>query len=192
MLARLCLAVLLLASVAACDPKPAELDGAPADGPALDGAPAAGPNASDDLAGGGASTDPDVSGVLGIVPPIGVRVIEDCEAVVAADYTKPPKMACLLFQSEDAVPGRLDAGLFAAISDAGWKLVREQGNEHYFERPQAGADCAEVAVVSVLTDRLQAVVDHAGGGKPASGAVWLAYAIPTSTRAACGADRMKP
>ena len=191
MLARLGLSALLLVSVAACDPKPAELDGAPSDAPALDGAPK-GPDAGSELD-GGAAADLDAAGssVLGIVPPMGVQVINDCEKVIAADYTSPPKMACLLFQTEDTVqPGKLDDGVFVAISEAGWQLVRVQGNEQYFERPQPGGDCAEVAVVSVLTDRLQAVVDHVRGGKPAGTAVWLAYSIPASTRAACGADRM--
>ena len=186
MLARLCLAGLLLVSVAACDPKPAELDGAPKDDPSLDGGPSAPADAPGDLAGGAPAG---TASVLGIAPPAGVKLINDCEAVIAADYTNPPKMACLLFQTEDLVQGKLDDGVFAAISGAGWNLVREQGSEHYFERPQPGTDCAEIAVVSVVTDRLQAVVDHAAGGKPAAGAVWQAYAIPVSTRTACGADR---
>ena len=40
--------------------------------------------------------------------------------------------------------------------------------------------------------RLQAVLDHAGAGRPPVGAVWQAYAIPHSTRETCGADRMRP
>lgn len=189
MLARLGLAVCLAVSLAACEPKAEEpaLDGAPE----LDGGPKATPDAPGELDGGGVpAASAGLPAVMGIVPPMGIRVIENCETIIAADYTSPPKMACLLFQTEDAEAGKLDAGVFVAISEAGWSQVRALGSEYYFERPRAGTDCSEVAVVSVLTDRLQAVVDHAGGGKPAARAQWQAYAIPASTREACGADRM--
>lgn len=181
-----CLAILALA---ACEPKPEEpaLDGAPE----LDGAPAGAPEVPGDL-GARAPAAPAGKGVIDITPPMGVQQIDNCETVIAADYDKPPKMACLLFQTEDAEKGKLDAGVFVAISEAGWHEVRVQGDQHYFERPRAGSDCAQVAVVTVLTDRLQAVVDHAGAGKPAGAAVWQAYSIPASTHQACGADRMKP
>lgn len=180
------IALLLLA---ACEPSVPALDGAPE----LDGAPAATPDTPATLDGGGpAAAEAVLPGVIGLVLPMGMQAIDACESVIAADYTNPPKMTCLLFQSEDAEAGKLDAGFIVAMSDAGWNLIRAQGSEHYFERPRAGTDCAEVAAVSVLTDRLKAVVDHAGGGQPPSGAVWQAYAIPASTREACGADRMKP
>lgn len=181
--------ILAVLALAACEPKGPELDGAPERG----GVSATTSDAPGELAGAGPSaTDAAQPGVIGIVPPMGVRVIEHCESAIAADYAKPPEMACLLFQTEDLVKGELDAGVFVAISDAGWTFIRAQGNEHYFERPRAGSDCAEVAVVSVLTDRLQAVKDHAGVDKPTGSADWQAYAIPVSTREACGPDRMKP
>ncbi len=177
---------ILVLALAACEPPP----------PALEGAPPAQAEAGlppGELAGGDPlGADAALPSVIGIVPPMGVRVIESCETVIAADYNNPPKMTCLLFQSEDVVSGELDAGVFVAISDAGWNFVRLQGDQHYFERPRAGTDCAEVAVLSVLTDRLQAVVDSAGVGAAAGPVVWQAYAIPTSTHDACGADRMKP
>jgi len=191
MLGRLTIAGLSLFVLAACEPGPdaPALDGAPE----LDGEPAATPDAPVTLDGGGpAAPDPVLPGVIGLVLPMGVQAVDACENVIAADYTNPPKMTCLLFQTEDFEDGKLDAGFIVAMSDAGWNFIRAQGSEHYFERPRAGTNCAEVAAVSVLTDRLPAVVDHAGGGKPASGAVWQAYAIPASTREACGADRMKP
>lgn len=193
------LAAILLLGLAACDPAPAtDLDGAPpvAAAPAPAPAPSLPPDPllpPGDLAGaapGPAAATP--TAVLGIVPPMGVQVIDNCETIIAADYNSPPKMTCLLFQSEDVVKSQLDAGVFAAISAAGWKLARSQGSEHYLERPRAGTDCSEVAAVSVLTDRLKSVVDHAGGGKPAAGAIWQAYSILASTHQACGADRMKP
>jgi len=184
-------AIVLLVLLAGCEPGPAapKLDGAAA----LDGAPAAMPEAPGQLA-GASPPAPDAAqpSVIGIAPPMGVQVINNCESAIAADYTNPPEMACLLFQTEDFVEGELDAGVFVAISGAGWNFIRAQGSEHYFERPRPGSDCAEVAVVSVLTDRLQAVQDHAGAGKPRGSAVWQAYAIPVSTREACGADRMRP
>lgn len=184
----------LMLVLAACEPS-SELDGAPppsavpAPPSSLPPEPLLPPGELAGAAPGAAASAP--SAVLGIVPPMGVQVIDNCESVIAADYNSPPKMACLLFQSEDVVKGELDAGVFVAISDAGWSLVRSQGNEHYLERPHAGTDCSEVAAISVLTDRLQAVVDHAGAGKATAGAVWQVYAIPVSTHQACGADRMK-
>jgi hypothetical protein len=186
---RLALAALAM-TLAACEPKPEEpaLDGAAE----LDGAPASAPETPASLGPGATAPDAAARPVMGIAPPMGVQVIEDCEAVIAADYDKPPKMACLLFQTEDAVKGQLDAGVFVAISEAGWNQVRVQGDQYYFERPRAGTDCADVAVVSVLTDRLPAVLDHARVAKPAGEAAWQAYSIPASTHQACGADRMKP
>jgi len=181
--------LLVFLLLAACEPSAPTLEGAPE----LDGGPAGTPDVPATLDGGGpAAPDPVLPGVIGLVAPMGMQAIDACETVIAADYTNPPKLTCMLFQADDAEPGSLDARFLVAMSDAGWRFIRTQGNEHYFERPRAGTDCAEVAAVSVLTDRLQAVVDHAGGGKPASGAVWQSYAIPASTREACGADRMKP
>lgn len=184
------LAISVLLALAACEPKPEEpaLDGAPE----LDGGPTVAPDTPGDLDAGAAPADRASTGIADIALPTGVQLIEDCETVIATDYDKPPEMTCLLFQTEDAVKGQLDAGVFAAISEAGWREARVQGDQHYFERPRAGTDCAEVAVISVLTDRLQAVVDHAGAGKPSAGAVWQAYSIPSSTHEACGADRMRP
>jgi hypothetical protein len=181
------IAILMLA---ACEPSPEEpsLDGAPE----LDGAPVTAPETPVDLGGTSPAVNAGPPGLLGIVPPTGVQVIDSCETVIAADYDRPPKMACLLFQTEDSVKGQLDAGVFAAISEAGWSQVRAQGDQYYFERPRTGTDCAEVAVLSVVTGRLQAVLDHAGAGAPAGSAVWQAYAIPASTLEACGVDRMKP
>ncbi len=182
----------LILVLAACDPAP-ELDGgAPADDPALDGGPTSTGPVADPLADAPERADAATAPALGIAPPMGVQLVEGCETIVAADYTSPPKMDCLLFQTADREPGKLDAGILVAISEAGWKLVRSQRNEHYLERPHAGTDCADVAVISVLTDRVQAVVDHAGGGKAAAGSVWEAYAIPASTLQACGASRTPP
>ncbi len=190
MLSRICFALLPVLVLAACEPKAEEpaLDGAPE----LDGAPATAPETPIDLGGASLAANAGPPGLIGIVPPMGVQVIDACETVIAADYDRPPKMACLLFQTEDSVKGQLDAGVFVAISEAGWSQVRVQGDQHYFERPPPGTDCAEVAVLSVLTDRLQAVVDHASVGAPARSAVWQAYSIPSSTHEACGADRMRP
>lgn len=188
---RLSIAGLALFLLAACEPRAdaPTLDGAPE----LDGGPASTPDVPATLDGGGpAAPDPVLPGVIGLVLPMGMQAIDACETVIAADYANPPRMTCLLFQTEDIEEGKLDAGFVAAMSDAGWNFIRAQGSEHYFERPRTGTDCAEVAAVSVLTDRLKAVVDHAGGGQPASGAAWQAYAIPASTREACGADRMNP
>ena len=181
--------ILAVLALAACDPRAPELDGAPERG----GVSAATGDAPGELAGAGPSAPDAVQpAVIGIVPPMGVQVIDNCESAIAADYANPPEMACLLFQTEDFVEGKIDAGVFVAISEAGWNFIRAQGAEHYFERPRAGSDCAEVAVVSVLTDRLQAVTDRAGADKPTGSGIWQAYAIPVSTREACGADRMKP
>jgi len=184
MLNRAAIAAVSLFLFAACEPRMEE--------PALDGAPAAesAPGALD--GGGPLGAETALPVAMGIVLPTGVQSIDNCERVIAADYTNPPKMTCLLLQTEDHEAGKLDAGVFVAISDAGWSFVRAQGDQHYFERPQPGTDCAETTVISVVSDRLQAVVDHAAGGKPADGALWEAYAIPASTREACGADRMRP
>lgn len=182
------IAALLLA--AACTPKAEpELDGAPK--PAAEATPAPG-----ELAGGpppGAL----LPGVINLVPPASMQAIDNCEAVIATDYSNPPKMTCLLFYTEDAMEGHLDAGFTAAMSQAGWAYIRTQGGEHYFERPKPGGDCADVAAVSNVGDRTQALVDHVApvNGPPMllpTHHVWQAYAIPASIREACGPDRMKP
>lgn len=186
------IAAFALLLAAACDPPAPELDGAPPSSASPAPASSLPPDPllppGEQAGGAGAAS----TAALGIVAPMGVEVIQGCEAIIAADYTSPPKMDCLLLQTADHEPGKIDAGVFVAISEAGWNLIRSQGTEHYLERPVAGTDCAEIAVVSMLTDRLKALVDHAGAGKPAGAAIWQAYSIPASTHQACGADRMKP
>ena len=83
------------------------------------------------------------------------------------------------------------------MNAAGWQYIRAVGGERYFERPRAGTDCADLAAVTVVGDRLQALVDNAAPkeGPPIllpTHTVWRAYAIAASTRETCGADRMKP
>jgi hypothetical protein len=191
MLDRLGIAVLAALVLAACEPKAPELEG----GPSLDGGSTDASDTPGGLAGAPPTADlaaPILPGVIGLVPRAGMQAINACETVIAADYTNPPAMTCLLFQTEDFVEGKLTAGFLDGMSEAGWTYLRSQGSEHYFERPHPGDDCADLAAVSVVGDRLQAVLDHAGAGKPPAGAVWQAYAIPHSTRETCGADRMKP
>lgn len=191
MLGRLAIASLATLALIACEPKEPELDG----GPSLEGGSADLDDTPGGLAGAPPAGDlaaPILPGVIGLAPPVGAQTITACEKVIAADYDNPPGMTCLLLQSATAGAGQLDPQFVSAMSNAGWHYLRGQGSEHYFERPHAGNDCADLAAVSVVGDRLQAVLDHAGAGAPPAGATWQAYAIPHSTRETCGADRMRP
>jgi hypothetical protein len=191
MLGRLCLAAVSVLALAACEPKTEEpaLDGAPE----LEGAPVVTSDAPGELAGAPNVPGAILPGVINLVPPMDMQVIEDCESVVAADYTSPPDMVCLLFTQAEGPAADVHPPFQTAMNAAGWQFVRAAGNERYFERPTANADCADVAAVTLVTDRLEALVDHAKQVTPLpAGAVWQAYAIPNSTLEACGADRMKP
>jgi hypothetical protein len=187
-----CLAILALA---ACEPKPEEpaLDGAPE----LDGGPSPAPGelpADVGVPAPGAL----LPGIINVVPPANMQVIDNCEAIVAADYDTPPKMACLLYMTDDANAGQRDAGFTSAMAAAGWTFIRAQGAELYFERLKPGGDCADLAAVSLVDEaRTQKLVDHVApkDGPPVilpTHHVWQAYSIPASTHQACGADRMKP
>lgn len=180
-------------ALAACEPSP-ELDGAPS-APASSPAPDDAGLAPGDLAGGpppGAL----LPGVINLVPPAGMQVIENCETIIAPDYTTPPKMVCLLFSVHDNAGGQLAPDFTSAMATAGWTFIRAQGAENYFERPTPGGDCADIAAVSIVADT-QKLVDHAtpNDGPPLAlptHTIWQAYSIPVSILEACGADRMKP
>lgn len=180
-------AALAILAFAACEPSAPELDGAPTPAPTpVEDNPPPG-----DLAGGpppGAL----LAGVINLVPPPDMRVIENCEAIIASDYTTPPKMACLLYPAEASQQGQPSIQFSGAMAAAGWTFVRAQGSELYFERLKPGGTCADVAVVSVVGDRTQKLVEHAKAGAPPAGMVWRAFSIPASIHEACGADRMKP
>lgn len=182
------LAAIAILLLAACEPS-GELDGgtssaastAPSESPAEPLLPPG------ELAGG---PPPGVllAGVVNLVPPSGAQVIDACETIIAADYTNPPKMICLVF-AEDAASANLSPALRDAMAAAGWTLVRSQGTEHYFERPTPGRDCADMAVVSDVADRKAKL---AAKITPAPDGAWRAYSIPATIHEACGADRMKP
>jgi hypothetical protein len=175
----------LLLSLSACTPKAEELDGAPSE-------PAGG-----ELAGGPAAQRVVLPGVINLTAPVGAQVIPDCEKVVAPDYDHPPAMTCLMFLvDEPLAPAKseeTDSSFARAMKAAGWEFIRAMGAERYFERPKAGTDCADLAAVIILeAEQLAGVIEKANAGEAPLNSAWQAYAIPGSTREACGVDRMKP
>lgn len=189
--------VLLLA--AACDPPTPELDGAPPSSasPAPPSALPADPLLPPGDLAGAPPPGALLPGVINLVPPANMQVVEDCETIIASDYTTPPKMVCLVFTDTDMGAPAFDPALLDAMKVAGWSLVRSQGSEHYFERATPGGDCADVAVISAVIDRKDKLIAHlaAANAKPdllPTHTDWYAYSIPASTHEACGADRMKP
>ncbi len=184
------LAAAAFLAIAACEPSEPALDGAPSPAPAEVDLPPG------ELA-GGPPPGAILPGVINLVPPPNMQVVESCETIVADDYDNPPRSACLVYTDADSRGGELEPGFRDAMQAAGWTLVRSLGAEHYFERPKPGEDCADIAVVSTVTDRLQKLVDHvtATGGAAdilPTHTSWYAYAVAASIHEACGADRMKP
>lgn len=182
-------AVMLAVFMAACEPSP-NLDGAPSPGISSGAEAPASSGVADPLLppgelAGGPPPGALLAGVINLVPPAGAQVVENCETIIAADYTTPPKMVCLVFGGGAS---GLDLALNDAMAAAGWSLIRSQGAEHYFERPAPGGDCADIAVVSEVGDRK----DKLAGHMDAPAESWRAYSIPASIHEACGADRMKP
>lgn len=189
-----CLLATSLLALAACTPKEPELDGAPGATPAPSGPSA--PEPAPDLAGGEPADGIILPGVIGILQPGGSFVQTSCEHTIAPDYDKPPAMTCLYMLAGGAGPAQADPTdptLLTALTAAGWQSVRKGPSEHYFERPKAGTDCADVmALVALDAKQTAALIASAKAEKAPTGQSWRAYAIPASTREACGADRMKP
>jgi hypothetical protein len=189
----------LMLALVACEPPPPELDGAPP--PSASPAPPSALPADPLLPPGDLAGAPPpgalLPGVINLVPPDDMQVVENCETIIASDYTTPPKMVCLVFTDADTNLPDFNPALLDAMKVAGWALVRSQGPVHYFERPTPGSDCADVAVVSSVTDRKNKLVAHLASKSGQADALpthtaWYAYSIPASTHQACGADRMKP
>lgn len=182
MILRAISAASILVALSACTPKAEELDGAPTgDNGELSGGPLAQPVV--------------LPGVINLTPPVGAKIVPDCEKIVAPDYDHPPGMTCLLFlvdapatQSEAT-----DASFSRAMKSAGWDFIRAIAAERYFERPKQGTDCADLAAVSVLeAGQLDGIIAAAKAGEAPLNSAWQAYAISTAIRETCGADRMKP
>jgi hypothetical protein len=190
MLARLGLAALFAVSLAACEPKAEEpaLDGAPGETPAPSGPVISDPG----LAGAPTGDASAIPALIGIDPPAGMTIRPGCEHTIAPDYSNPPAMTCLsiLAAVADAQAGGVDTSLMAALNNGRWRMVREGATERYFERDEAGTDCADVmALVTLDADQTAALIKAAGAAAAPKGSAWRAWAIPASTRKACGADR---
>jgi hypothetical protein len=190
-----CLLATSLLVLVACTPKSEpELDGAPGETPAPSGPSA--PEPAPDLAGGEPADGIILPGVIGILQPGGSFVQAGCEHTIAPDYDKPPAMTCLYMLASGAGTAQADPtdpAMLTALGAAGWQSVRNGTSERYFERPKAGTDCADVmALIALDAKQTAALIASAKAEKAPAGQSWRAYAIPASTREACGADRMKP
>ena len=183
-----------LLALAACTPKAEpELEGASGVTPAPSGPSA--PEPAPSLAGGGATDGVILPGVIGLLQPGGSNVQAGCEHTIAPDYDKPPAMTCLYLLADGAGPALsdpTDPALLASLTAAGWQPVRNGASERYFERPKDSTDCADVmALIALDAKQTDALIKSAKADKAPAGQSWRAYAIPASTREACGADRMK-
>lgn len=183
----------VLLALAACTPKEPTLDGAPADNPPPSGPSA--PEPAPDLAGGQPADGIILPGVIGILQPGGAKVLAGCERTIAPDYDKPPAMTCIYMLAPGEGPAQAngtDPALAAALNAAGWQSVRDGAAERYFERAKGATDCADVmALIALDAKQTDALIKSAKADKAPAGQSWRAYAIPASTREACGADRMK-
>ncbi len=182
-------------ALSACTPKAEpELDGAPSANPAPSGPSA--PEPAPDLAGGQPTDGILLPGVIGILQPGGAFIQSDCAHTIAPDYDKPPAMTCLYMLASGAGPAQADPtdpAVLMALTAAGWQSVRNGPSERYFERPKGATDCVDVmALIALDAKQTSALVGAAKAEKAPAEQYWRAYAIPASTREACGADRMKP
>lgn len=176
-------AAAILLALSACTPKDEELDGAPKD----DGG---------ELAGAAPKRESVLPGVIDLAAPTGAQVVSNCEKIVAPDYDHPPAMTCVLFLVDEplasAQAGETDSGFNRAMKSSGWDFIRATGAERYYERPKPGADCADLAAVSILEGApLAGIVAAAKASEAPLNSAWQAYAISATTRETCGADRMK-
>ncbi|RYY99049.1 MAG: hypothetical protein EON61_18670 [Alphaproteobacteria bacterium] len=184
MIPRALSAAAILLALSACTPKDEELDGAPK-------------GDSSELAGGPPARQTVLPGVLDLTAPTGAEIVPACEKIVAPDYDQPPAMTCLLFLVDEpaasAQAGETDSGFNRAMKSSGWGFIRATGAERYYERPKAGTDCADLAVVSILEGPpLAGIIAAAKAPEAPLNSAWQAYAISATTRETCGADRMKP
>lgn len=181
-------ATALVLALSACTPKAEELDGAPKGDAKGD---------TGELAGGPPARQTILPDTINLTTPTGAAVVPACEKIVAPDYDSPPGMTCILFLVDEPAPSAqsdaTDSGFTRAMKSSGWNFVRATGTERYFERPKAGTDCADLAAVSILEGApLEGIVTAAKAGDAPLNSAWQAYAISTSIRETCGADRMRP
>lgn len=176
--------IILPLALAACEPKAAELDGAPS-------------TPEGELAGGPSSTQVVLPGIINMVPQMDAKVLDNCEKIVAPDYDHPPRMACVYFLGDGPAPAAhsetTDELFLYQMTAAGWTYIRATGAERFFEKPKPGTDCADLAAMTVLEDdQVENLLKQAAAAAAPQGKAWRAYALTASVREACGADRMKP
>jgi hypothetical protein len=147
-----------------------------------------------DKAGGDRQTV--LPGLLDLKAPAGGQVVNDCQTVIAAGDTAAPRFSCVYFLDPKAgVEGgalleseSVASAYKAAMKQAGWTFARDKGVEHYYERPQAGSDCSDVAaLVSMQYEQLRRLVTAMS--RDFEGQPWRAYGIPASLSQVCGDDR---
>jgi len=137
-------------------------------------------------------------GLIDMKPVAGARVVNDCGPIVAPVHDGDAKIACVYFLDDKAVEdGRIKTvsreateAWLKAMDEAGWKFAHLAVIEHYFERPKAGSDCSDVAVMISLQDtELKALVASASANGAYEGRPWRGYGIPAALGEACGDDR---
>lgn len=144
----------------------------------------------------GSDTDVVLPGLLDLKAPAGAHVVNDCQTIIAPGDTSAPRFACVYFL--DAAGG-VDGGALLesdktaetyrkAMAKAGWVFARDKGVEHYYERPQKGTECSDVAaMVSMQADQLRRLITASSRDFDAQ--QWRGFGIPASLAQACGDDR---
>jgi predicted RNA binding protein YcfA (HicA-like mRNA interferase family) len=138
-----------------------------------------------------------LAGMLDLQAPAGAHVVNDCQTIIAPGDASAPHFACVYFL--DAAGGA-DGGAWLvsdktaetyrkAMAKAGWVFARDKGVERYYERPQKGAECSDVAaMVSMQAGQLRRLITAASRDFDAQ--KWRGYGIPASLAQACGDDRI--
>jgi hypothetical protein len=137
-------------------------------------------------------------GLLDLKPVAGAHVINDCGAIIAPVRDGEAKIACVYFLDAKAIDDgaiktvsrEATEAWLRAMNNAGWKFAHLAVIEHYFERPKAGSDCSDVALmISLQNAELKALVASSSENGPFEGRPWRGYGIPAGLGEACGDDR---
>jgi hypothetical protein len=145
-----------------------------------------------------ASAEVLLPGILDVTPVPSAHVVSDCGPIILPGDERATNISCVYFLDErgsermgmNGPSGETLTAWLEAMEDAGWRFAHLAVYEFYFERPRAGPECSDVAVMVALPDvQVRALVKSSPSNGAYDDRPRRAFAIPGRTFEACGASR---